>query len=357
MTAVGQQPLVGIFTPVYNGEPYLEQCIESVLKQTYTNWEYVIVNNCSTDHSLDIAKKYAAREPRIRVHDNETFLSQLQNHNRALSLVSPSCAYYKMVQADDWIFPECLERMVQLAEENPTVGLVSSYQLAENRIMGEGLPFHSTVVSGYEICRLQLLEGFFFFGSPTAVLIRGEAVRNRVPFYDESMIHGDTDACYAVLRDWAFGFVHQVLTFYRTGNEGLSLSIRHLNPESLDKFIIILSHGKTFLERSEFDTTLRSFRRRYFRMLARGLFFPNGWVQFRYHQSGLKTVGYKLTLLKLFPHILYELADMILNPKKTGGELMEVLKRIFSGNGPFKKSHEAACAKSNPSTISGARHS
>src|SRR5262245_44177768 len=99
---MSQEPLVSVITPVYNGEPYLEQCIESVLKQTYTNWDYLIVNNCSTDCSLEIAKKYAAIEPRIRIHDNDKFLPQLKNCNLALSLISSHCAYYKMVQADDW---------------------------------------------------------------------------------------------------------------------------------------------------------------------------------------------------------------------------------------------------------------
>ena len=54
-------PLVSVVTPVYNGETYLAACIESVLSQSYSNWEYVIVNNCSTDRTLDIASDYAAR--------------------------------------------------------------------------------------------------------------------------------------------------------------------------------------------------------------------------------------------------------------------------------------------------------
>ena len=59
-------PLVSVLTPVYNCEKYLRTCIESVLAQTYTNWEYVIVNNCSTDGTLAIAQEYAAADSRIR---------------------------------------------------------------------------------------------------------------------------------------------------------------------------------------------------------------------------------------------------------------------------------------------------
>jgi glycosyltransferase involved in cell wall biosynthesis len=321
------EPLVGIFTPVYNAEPYLEQCIQSVIKQTYTNWEYVIVNNCSTDRSLEIARKYAGADPRIHIHENETFLPQLRNFNFALSLVPPECAYYKMVEADDWLFPACLDRMVRLAEENPSVGLVGSYRLVDTRVEGDGLPFPSTVIPGRELCRLQLLEGHFFFGSPTTILMRSEVVRNRSPFYNESALHADTDACYAILRDWDFGFVHEVLSFTRRQNESISSLGRALHPHHLDKFISLMIHGRNFLNKAEFDNQVYCFRKEYCRILARGLFHPRGWAQYEYHRAGLKTIGYDLTLFTLAPYILYELIDMLLNPKNTIGELANAFKK------------------------------
>ena len=65
------QPLVSVVTPVFNGGKFLGECIDSVLAQTYTNWEYVIVDNCSTDATLEIAQRYAAADPRIRVYHND----------------------------------------------------------------------------------------------------------------------------------------------------------------------------------------------------------------------------------------------------------------------------------------------
>ena len=67
-------PFVTILTPVYNGEKYLAECIKSVLAQTYQNWEYIIVNNCSTDRSLEIAEHYAQKDPRIKVRTNTSFV-------------------------------------------------------------------------------------------------------------------------------------------------------------------------------------------------------------------------------------------------------------------------------------------
>jgi glycosyltransferase involved in cell wall biosynthesis len=77
--ASGAYPLVSVVTPVYNGEAYLRECVESVLSQTYTNWDYTIVNNCSTDGTLGIAEEYARRDSRIRVLSNETLVRVFQN--------------------------------------------------------------------------------------------------------------------------------------------------------------------------------------------------------------------------------------------------------------------------------------
>lgn len=82
------QPLVTVLTPVYNGEKYIVECIESVLAQSYDNWEYHIINNCSTDGTLKIAEAYAARDPRIRVTTNPQFVLREENHNIAFRQVS-----------------------------------------------------------------------------------------------------------------------------------------------------------------------------------------------------------------------------------------------------------------------------
>jgi glycosyltransferase involved in cell wall biosynthesis len=146
-------PLVSVITPVYNGGRYLAECIESVLAQTYKNWEYLIFNNRSTDNTLEIAQSYAQRDARILVHDNDTFLGKLENHNVALRQISSHSKYCKVVHADDSLFPECIARMVELAEANQSVGIVGSYRLDDIWVSCDGLPYPSTVVPGREICR------------------------------------------------------------------------------------------------------------------------------------------------------------------------------------------------------------
>src|SRR5215831_12904312 len=105
------EPLVSVLTPVYNGADFLAECIESVLSQRYRNFEYVIVNNCSTDRSLEIALEYEKKDSRIRVHSNDQFVGVIENHNIAFSRMSPLAKYCKVVAADDYIFPDCLMKM------------------------------------------------------------------------------------------------------------------------------------------------------------------------------------------------------------------------------------------------------
>src|SRR6187397_3150452 len=138
---VNNQPLVSVVTPVYNGEKYLEECIESVLRQTYSNFDYLIVNNRSKDRSLEIAQSYARKDSRIRIHDNVEFLDIIGNHNHAFRQILPSVKYCKVVSADDVILPDCLRQMVEFADANPSVGIVGSYQQSGDRVRWQGFPY------------------------------------------------------------------------------------------------------------------------------------------------------------------------------------------------------------------------
>ena len=99
---------VSVLTPTYNMGPFLADCIEGVLKSTYENFEYIMVNNCSTDQSLEIASSYAKMDSRIRVHNNDTFVGVIANHNNAFGLMSGDAKYCKVVSADDLLLPECI---------------------------------------------------------------------------------------------------------------------------------------------------------------------------------------------------------------------------------------------------------
>jgi glycosyltransferase involved in cell wall biosynthesis len=257
------QPLASVVTPVYNGADYIAECIESVLGQTYENWEYVIVDNCSTDGTLEIARDYEARDPRIRVESPGVFVDLVESGNRSLREISPESKYTKVLHADDWLFPECLERMVEVAERNPTVGVVSAYRLEETGVVTlTGLSPSTTVLSGREICSSTLLGEPYphLFGSPTSLLIRSDLVRARDPFYDRNYNVGneypfteDLAACCEVLRKSDLGFVHQVLTFTRRDGRSPFSKFSRLGANVPEHLNLLLKYGPVYLTKAEYQ--------------------------------------------------------------------------------------------------------
>ena len=154
------------------------ECLESVLRQTYRHYEYIIVNNCSKDRSLDIALAYAKRDSRVRAHNNENFVGVIENHNIAFSLISPAAKYCKVVSADDIIFPESIRRLVDVGEMHPPAGISGSYQQSGKYLKWQGFPYPRAVMPGRDICR-QIFLGCnpaFGFGSPTSLLYRADGV-------------------------------------------------------------------------------------------------------------------------------------------------------------------------------------
>src|SRR5882724_4180462 len=313
--------LVSVVTPVYNGESYLRECIESVLAQTYSCWEYIILNNCSTDQTLTIAQEYSRRDPRIRVCSNDTLLDIISNHNKAFSLISPNSAYCKVVSADDWLFPECIERMVALAESHPTIGMVGSYQLSGGAekwyLRTYGLPYHSTVIPGREIGRKQLLRNLDILGNPTSNLYRSDLVRSTDSFYPNSSAEADVSACFEILRETDFGFVHQVMSYERLHEVKMTTTTESLNAYLSSKLSDLLRYGPHYLTSEELQGTLRELLKQYYDFLAVAAVNFRDQRFWNYHRRRLKELGYPLDVVKLVTAISMKIFDLLLNPKCT----------------------------------------
>jgi glycosyltransferase involved in cell wall biosynthesis len=252
------EPLVSVVTPVYNGADYLVECIESVLAQTYVNWNLAIVDNASTDATPEIASRYASADSRIRHLRFDEFVDVTHNYNRAFESIADESEFCKVVGADDLLFGECLERMVGAAQVSDTVGMVSAYQLWDRkRVHLHGLPHTTTFVAGTEILRGTLLGEFSVTGGPTATLLRSAAVRERRPFYVSGLRHEDTEASCWLLTRHDFAFVHQLLTFRR---EQAGARITHsydLNSHDAEIIILLLRYGPAVLSEREFRDRLR----------------------------------------------------------------------------------------------------
>jgi glycosyltransferase involved in cell wall biosynthesis len=310
------QSLVSIVTPFFNEENYLEECIRSVLGQSLTDFEYILVDNHSTDRSSQIARDFAARDPRLQVVQPPQHLGQMPNHNFGLSRISRESRYCKIVQGDDWLFPTCLETLVSLAERHPSAGLISAYTLLEEVVFLTGLHPREPFVSGREIARRFLRDGLYVTGSPTAHLIRSDLIRARQPFYAAAADpFADTDACLWLLGQFDFAFAHQVLTFTRRSNVSITTRRRaYGNPLPLVRYVGLLRHGDRFFDPDELRSCIGNVRRDYYRTLGVGFwrFLPGDFWNLQ--ANCLAAAGDRLSRWRVGAEAFKTACEVALNP-------------------------------------------
>jgi glycosyltransferase involved in cell wall biosynthesis len=320
-------PLVSILTPVYNCERYLVECIESVLNQTYKNWEYIIINNCSTDSTLAIASRYADSDSRIRIVTNQSHVGAIENHNIALGLIPPESVYCKVVSADDTIAPDCVEKLVRLAERYRSVGIVGSYQRRGSEVQWTDLPKGVEFLSGREASRLTLVGNVQIFGNPTSLLYRASLVRQNNPFFPHTLPHADTSACFKYLQFCDFGFVHEVLSMERIHDGQVSSKVRavHMNNAAcLDDF---LRYGPVYLNDEEFEVEKKRIFEGYFRWLAGCVLKMEGREFWKYQSRRLRELGYPIDLKKVLLGVIGEIVEESRNPRLAFRKVVLSLKR------------------------------
>lgn len=113
-------PMVSVLMTAYNRERYIAEAVESVLASTYQNFELIIVDDCSKDKTLEIARHYEQKDQRILVRVNDKNLGDYPNRNKAASYAKGK--YLKYVDADDYIYPWGLELLTRMMEQFPSAG-------------------------------------------------------------------------------------------------------------------------------------------------------------------------------------------------------------------------------------------
>lgn len=204
--------LVSVLLPVYNGEAFVREAIESVLAQDYANFEFVIVDNASTDGTAGIIAEYSA-DKRIRVIRNERTLPRLDNFVKAFSSADAESRWLKFIGDDDRLLPGCLSEMVRAAEQTERVGLVSSHYYDGERLVTGALPPGMEAVKGPQILRRLLLEpkARETVFSPASLLVSHRAYREMGGFRTD-LLHADSELFYRILNRYDLAFVHKPLT-------------------------------------------------------------------------------------------------------------------------------------------------
>ncbi|MBR3932389.1 MAG: glycosyltransferase, partial [Clostridia bacterium] len=130
-------PKISLIMSVYNGEDYLSEAIESVLNQTFIDFELIVINDCSTDSTGEILNRFAELDKRVKVHTNEVNLRLPSSLNKAISYAQGK--YIARMDADDICLPERLEKQYEFMEKNPNVALSSCrFMTLKNGVISSG---------------------------------------------------------------------------------------------------------------------------------------------------------------------------------------------------------------------------
>lgn len=207
--------LVSIIVPIYNAEKYLDSCIQSVLRQTYTNWELILIDDGSTDKSGRIAEEYGFADERITVfHQKNLGVSLARNQG----IDEATGNYVVFLDADDELIEDCLAKTVNIAEET-NADIVAGRSCEDQELFQDRI-----IWTGAEALENSLKDHLFTY-SACAKLIRREFI-GKTRFTPDIRINEDSYFVFQLLcKQNVFVLTNDVIYFYRANSESSSRTV------------------------------------------------------------------------------------------------------------------------------------
>ena len=245
-----QNFLVSIIIPIYKVEPYIVRCIDSVLHQTYRHLEVILVDDCTPDRSMEIAREHIEKSP---LSKDLRFVYLKHDHNRGLSAArntgidAATGEYVYFLDSDDEITEDCIESMLSIAEKYPGVDMVQGNCEVEehNNYMEYIVSFDKNrwktnlYINGTNIADNILLCSLF----PATAwnkLVRRDIIVNNDLYFMEGILHEDDHWRWKINKYIkTIAFCHKFTYWYRVNN---SASIMR-TPDKTNSF---LSHLKIY---------------------------------------------------------------------------------------------------------------
>lgn len=206
-------PSITVLMPVYNGEEYLPEAIESVLGQTWTDFEFLILNDGSTDKSFEIIKSYS--DSRIRFVENEKNVGLISTLNKGINLSRGK--YIARMDCDDISLPQRLEKQASFLDTHPEIGVCGSWI----QIFSDDMSYIQKYALTSEEIRCTML---FYCGlaHPT-VIIRKNIILKYQLYYDCEYIHAeDYELWQRLFNHTVFANIPEVLLHYRISKNQIS---------------------------------------------------------------------------------------------------------------------------------------
>ncbi len=219
---MSSEPLVSVCIPSYNHARFLSAAIESVLAQTYHNYEVIIVDDGSTDGSLEIAQRYAAEYPKIKVytHPNNANCGISRTANAAIEKIKGE--YWTACCSDDIWYPDKIETEVNYMEENPNTALVYGYMDTIDA-GGESLPECLGKSIADEPDQLESLLKYNPITAPS-MMARRDALM-KVGLHEEGLTYSDWEMWIRFASFYKIGFIAKTFVKYRVHHYNSSIGI------------------------------------------------------------------------------------------------------------------------------------
>jgi glycosyltransferase involved in cell wall biosynthesis len=251
------KPIISICVPTYNGSQFLAECLDSILLQTFLNFELVIVDDRSSDRTVEIAQSYADKDIRITVIENTQNLGLVGNWNRCIEL--SQCEWVKFVFQDDKIAPNCLERM--LVESTPDCDLVfcqrnfifeadvseeKQAEYARFIDFDKVLPTN-TQITAHEYCQTVMEQPWVnIIGEPTSSMVRKRAFERFGGFNPNLIQICDLELWHRVATNMGITFVRESLACFRVHNESTTTKNHTNRTYRIGLDFIIVAHDFAF---------------------------------------------------------------------------------------------------------------
>jgi hypothetical protein len=209
-------------------------------------------------------------------------------------MISPDARYCKIVQADDYIYPGCLQAMVETAQRHPSAGVVAARRMIHDIVDPPLSDVLQPLTNGKEICRRVLRGEIHPFGSQTTVMYRADLVRDaHAQFFDERMFFDDVDAVLSVLRTTDFAFCDEVLTYTQRDQASTYGRIMQYFPTLLNQYTMIRRWGSEFFDTDELKALLDLVASQYYQALMREARRADRTELLKFHRTVLGGAGFR----------------------------------------------------------------
>jgi glycosyltransferase involved in cell wall biosynthesis len=226
-----------VFVPTYNSEKYLRECLDSVLHQTFQDWECVISDDASTDKSVEIAREYEKKDSRFRVLTHEKNVGAANNWNRAKE--NNNCFATKILCADDYLMIDALKKQLDILKRNETAIVFSErYVVFPNgKKLHPRLPKYASNISFNEAFKYYINLGRNIFGEPVTALFRTDLFVKSEGFYPKFEYSLDTSGYMAIARGHDMTFDKSIVGAFRVSKTQWSYKLKEKQYSHIFDFI------------------------------------------------------------------------------------------------------------------------